>query len=143
MWFLAFSSCLYQVVSSCSGRFVLVLVFSLLTVLGEFQIVAMFGQQVDPLPWACDPQGRPSLLCVQEPLAALPVGTFEFIRACPGRAFNRLHLDPIDRSPSDGSGQAFCFFFVHLRPFLRVEEILLADSRGWALPLIRDAVRSP
>ncbi len=89
----------------------------------------MFGQEVDPLPRASDPQGGPGLLCVQQPLAALPVGALECIRVRPGRAFNRLYLNPGDRSLSDSSGQAFGFFFVHLRLFLRVEETMFAP---WA-----------
>ena len=60
--------------------------------LWEFQVVAMFCQEIDPLPRAGDPERRPDLLRMEQPLALLPIGALEFVRVHHRFACNRLHL---------------------------------------------------
>ncbi len=72
----------------------------------------MFDEEIDPLPRAFDPEGRPALL-VEESLPSLPVQAFKFVGALRGVEFDALHLDPISGCLADGPGQAFGFFLVH------------------------------
>ena len=59
--------------------------------LGEFQVVAVFCQEIDPLPRAFDPERRPGLLGMEQPLALLPIRALEFVRVRHRFAFDRLH----------------------------------------------------
>lgn len=76
----------------------------------------MFCQEIDPLPRVCDPERRPGLLGMDQSLVLLPIRALEFVRVRHWCTFDRLHLDPSDRSFSDGSGQTFGFFLVHRCP---------------------------
>src|SRR5713226_10254396 len=76
----------------------------------------MVCQQIEPLPGAGDPQRRPALPGLKQPLTLLPIGAGEFVGARWGVVLDGMHLDPGDRSLSDGSDQAFSFFLVHLYP---------------------------
>src|SRR5258708_1847116 len=76
----------------------------------------MCCQEIDPLPRACDPERHPGLLGMDQSLALLPIRALEFVRVPHRCAFDRLHLDPSDRSFSDGSGQTFGFFLVYRCP---------------------------
>ena len=59
--------------------------------LWEFQVVAMFCQEIDPLPRACDPKRRPGPLRMDQSLALLPIRALEFVRVRHRFAFDRLH----------------------------------------------------
>ena len=98
--------------------------------LWEFQVVAMFGQEIDPLSRAFDPERRPDLLGMDLSLALLPIRALEFVRVRHRCAFDRLHLDPSDWSFSDGSGQTFGFFLVHRCPLSQRRRERKNDAAG-------------
>src|SRR5215472_12590551 len=76
----------------------------------------MVGEDLDPLPRACNPQGGPRRSGMEQSCVQVFLLTLHLILIREGMIFHSTHLDPIPLQPSDGPGEAFGFVLVH-EPF--------------------------